>query len=208
MGVVADTHVGEALPRLPAEVLEALDGVDLVLHAGDLSERSVLRELEALAPVVAVRGNHDRGVEGYLPREVIVHVGAARIALTHGMRARPAETASVLLTIATGRLRPLGLAAGMRRRLGPVEAIVFGHLHTPFCARRDGTLVWSPGAVYVPESDPGFDWDRLTGRAYRRFRRSLPREALEPRVGILEVRGCEVRARSVPLARPIRTYRG
>jgi uncharacterized protein len=60
IGVVADTHVGEYLDALPAGTLEALEGCDLVLHAGDLSVPSVLEDLEQVAPVVAVRGDHDR----------------------------------------------------------------------------------------------------------------------------------------------------
>ena len=46
IGVVADTHVGEFLPALPPAVCEALEGCDLVLHAGDLSVPGVLDDLE------------------------------------------------------------------------------------------------------------------------------------------------------------------
>ena len=43
--MVADTHVGEHLPALPPEVAEILEGVDLILHAGDLTDTVVLEEL-------------------------------------------------------------------------------------------------------------------------------------------------------------------
>jgi putative phosphoesterase len=61
IGVLADTHVGEHLPALPPEVLERFDGVDLIVHAGDVAVPRVLEELAEGAPVAAVRGNHDRG---------------------------------------------------------------------------------------------------------------------------------------------------
>ena len=60
IGVVADSHVGECLASLPPEVGERLAGVDLILHAGDITDVSVLRHLGDIAPVVAVQGDHDR----------------------------------------------------------------------------------------------------------------------------------------------------
>ena len=70
IGVVADSHVGEYLDALPAELFAALHGCDLVLHAGDISRPWVLDELARIAPVVAVRGDHDQldGLE--LPRQI------------------------------------------------------------------------------------------------------------------------------------------
>ena len=66
VGVVADTHCPEFLERLPARLAELLEGVDLILHAGDVSSRETLAELARIAPVEAVLGDHDRGLD--LPR--------------------------------------------------------------------------------------------------------------------------------------------
>ena len=58
IGILSDTHVPEA-PQLFPEILEALEGVDLIFHAGDLVVARVLDELEQIAPVYAAEGNHD-----------------------------------------------------------------------------------------------------------------------------------------------------
>jgi putative phosphoesterase len=205
IGVVADTHVGDHLARLPPEVLEVLDGVDLILHAGDLSHAAVLEELGRVAPVVAVRGNHDErmGLTG-LPRDVLVHVGGARIGLTHGSRAAAVELAAGLASLATGRTRLLGFDRAMRRRFRDVDCVVVGHLHLPIHRLVEGVLLFSPGAVYLPEHDPGYDWSGPGGRAYRHFRRGLPAAARVPSVGLIEVGPAGLRATVVPLARPIR----
>ena len=83
IGVVTDTHVGEHLPVLPQEVGTALAGVDLIIHAGDLTDPSVLDALHRVAPVVAVRGNHDHDA-GHrdLPEHLLVRAGGARIGVT------------------------------------------------------------------------------------------------------------------------------
>jgi putative phosphoesterase len=59
VGVISDTH-GLIRP----EALKALEGVSLIIHAGDVGKQSVLQRLENIAPVVAVRGNTDR--DGWL----------------------------------------------------------------------------------------------------------------------------------------------
>ena len=53
IGVIADTHVGEFLDHIPSAALDALAGSDLILHAGDLSDGSIIPVLERVAPVVA-----------------------------------------------------------------------------------------------------------------------------------------------------------
>jgi len=55
IGVIADTH-----SKMRPEALAALDGSDFILHAGDVGRDEVLEALEAIAPVVAIRGNIDK----------------------------------------------------------------------------------------------------------------------------------------------------
>src|SRR5437773_12416401 len=79
LGLISDTH-GLVRP----EALEALRGVDLILHAGDVGGPEVPEALREIAPVVAVRGNNDRG--GWartLPAKQILDVGSVRILLVH-----------------------------------------------------------------------------------------------------------------------------
>lgn len=204
VGVVTDTHVGEHLPVLPAEVLEALEGVDLILHAGDLTDLVVLDALGRLAPVVAVRGNHDeQGRLDHLPRDVLVRAGGARIGLTHGHRSAAVELPAAVLSLVGGRPRLLRFEGAMRRRFGDVDCVVTGHLHMPIHRVVRGTLVFSPGAVYVPERDPGFDWTGVRAHVLRHFRERLPAEARTPAVGILEIGPAGITAERIPLRRPI-----
>jgi putative phosphoesterase len=207
IGVVADSHVGEFLPELPVGVLEALEGCDLILHAGDLSVPSVLAELDAIAPVVAVRGDHDRlgGLE--LPDQVIVAAGGHRIGLIHGHRARLVDASIVMAGLAAGRDVPYraGMHRALARRLGPVDAIVHGHWHEPVTAWQGGVLRFSPGAVCPWGSLEGGAPPRdgpagVVDRAVRRFRRQLGPAAMRPSIGILEAGSGGIRPTTVPLA--------
>lgn len=207
VGVVADSHVGEYLDALPAVVLEALEGCDLILHAGDLSVPSVLDELAVVAPVVAVRGDHDRLGGLALPATAVVVAGGHRIGLTHGHRARLVDASIVMAGLAARRDVPYraGIRRALIRRLGPVDAVVYGHWHQPAATTEGGVLLFSPGAVCPWGSLEGGRPPRrgplgVNDRAVRRFRRQLGAEAMRPSVGILEVGSGGIRPATVPLA--------
>jgi len=59
VGVISDTHVPKRARCIPKRVFEIFQGVDYIIHAGDLVELAVMDELEQIAPVLAVRGNSD-----------------------------------------------------------------------------------------------------------------------------------------------------
>ena len=59
IGVISDTHSAGSGRDLPMKILEALHGVDLILHCGDLECIGVLDYLEEVAPLLAVRGYED-----------------------------------------------------------------------------------------------------------------------------------------------------
>ncbi len=61
IGLLSDTHVPEAADALPIEVLNAFNGVELILHAGDIYTTEVLNDLERIAPVFAASGDDDYG---------------------------------------------------------------------------------------------------------------------------------------------------
>jgi len=84
VGVVSDTHCPEFLERLPSSIAELLADVDLILHAGDVGSTDTLAELGRIAPVEAIRGDHDHGLD--LPPRRIVEVAGKRIGLLHGNR--------------------------------------------------------------------------------------------------------------------------
>ena len=182
---MADTHVGEVRPEVPSVVLDALAGCDLILHAGDLTELSVVRVLERVAPVYAVQGDHDRRAGLDLPRRRVIAVAGHRIAVVHGDRRRRVEMVAALATLLSGRLVLGGLHRHLARMFPGVDCVVHGHLHLPFEVRVGASLVVSPGAVHVVESELGRR--NLRNRLHRRVRARVGQEARLPAVGVLDV---------------------
>jgi putative phosphoesterase len=206
IGVVADTHVGEYLDALPPALFDALAGCELILHAGDISRPWVLDELARIAPVVAVRGDHDRLDGLALPRSTVVTVAGRRIGLVHGRRAFPLDLAVIVANVlARRRLRwRAGLHRGLIRAAGPADCVVYGHWHEPDITRVGDTLVFSPGAVCPWGSleggrAPGRGWQGIADRWVRRYRAQLGTEAMRRNVGLLEVRPDGIAARVIPL---------
>ena len=200
VGVVADSHVGERVARLPDGTLEALEGVDLILHAGDITELAVLDRLEQVAPVAAVQGDHDREAGIVLPRLRVVRAAGWRIGLVHGDRSRALELVAGGLSLTLGRPCLLGFHRAMIRRFGSVDCLVHGHLHLPICRRVDGVLCFSPGAIDLPERRAGLEAQGPAARAYLRFRRGLG-ETL-PSIGLLEIGRDGIRPRIVAVGTP------
>jgi putative phosphoesterase len=201
IGVVSDTHCPEFIDALPAEVFDALRGVDLILHAGDVTGAGTLDELRALASVHAVKGDHDRLD---LPASLELDVEGRRVALVHGNRSRLVEepiTFAGTVTLGYFGSTP-GLDRWLLRRFPTADVIVHGHTHAPRVRRIGGRLIFSPGAVYqvTPEAArrrlarrPGwFEWSWLQ---VARHRRRLPAAT----IGLLEIAGSSAAARVVRL---------
>ncbi len=191
IGVVADTHSPEFLPELPPQLFERLAGVDLILHAGDVGGRETLARLRQLAPVEAVRGDHD-GQLTDLPRTLELEAAGRRVAVVHGNRSRLIEEPVTFAnTVGLGhlRLRP-GLRRALRRRFPRADVIVYGHTHAARAEVFKGALLFNPGAVYqvdptavdrrLGEDPDWFEWSWL--QVMRHRRRTPP-----PSVGILEL---------------------
>ncbi len=210
VGLVADTHVGEFLDELPRWVPHALEGCDLILHAGDLSRPWVLDGLAAVAPVVAVRGDHDVGCE-HLPRSVVARVAGWRIGLIHGSLGKPWDYATVLRQTTLGMFDwHRTLHRRLAQRLGAVDAVVYGHWHIPIAERDGSTLFVSPGAVCPMGSLEGGRPPRpgpagVADVVVRRFRNQFGPEAMEPTVAILDVGSSGLRPRHVRMRPPART---
>ena len=206
IGVIADTHVGEYLDALPPSLFDALAGCELILHAGDISRAWVLDELARIAPVVAVRGDHDRLDGVVLPRSTVVTVAGRRIALIHGRRAFALDMAVIVAHVVARRR--LSWRAGLHRSLiraaGPADCVVYGHWHEPDVTRVDDTLIFSPGAVCPWGSleggrPPGRGWQGIADRWVRRYRMQLGADAMRRNVGVLEVGPDGITARVIPL---------
>jgi putative phosphoesterase len=79
IGLVSDTH-----GLIRREALAALEGSDLIIHAGDIGKPEILEQLCIIAPVVAVRGNIDKGVwASRLPRAAVAEAGSGLIYVIH-----------------------------------------------------------------------------------------------------------------------------
>ena len=91
----------------------------------------------------------------------------------------------------------------MRRRFGEVDCVVTGHLHMPSHRMVRGALLFSPGAVYVPEHDPDFDWRGPAGRGLPPLPRAPARRGARARAWASSRSGRRVTAERVPLHRPI-----
>ena len=191
IGVVADTHCPEFIDRLPEPLFKALEGVQVILHAGDVNGASTLEALTGIAPVEAVRGDHDHGLDS-LPAAREITLGGKRVVLVHGQRSRWIEEPQTLLwTLSLGYFRPhAGLPRSLRRRFPDADVIVFGHTHRAHIGRVDGALLFNPGGVYqwnraaarrrLAQNPGWFEWCWL--QVARHMRR-----VEKPSVGILEI---------------------
>jgi len=120
IGVISDTH-----NLLRPEALAVLKRSDLILHAGDVCRPEVLEELGRIAPVVAVRGNNDRGAWARrLPVSRTVEVGGFRIHVLHDLKELDVDP-----------------------RAEGFHAVVSGHSHRPRAERKDGVLFLNPGSA-------------------------------------------------------------
>jgi putative phosphoesterase len=85
IGVVSDTHIPSRGKAIPDIVLKAFEGVDMIIHAGDLTKDYVIYELEEIAPVHAVAGNNDDYfMQSKLGKKKILDIGGVKIGITHG----------------------------------------------------------------------------------------------------------------------------
>lgn len=151
--MVADTHCPEFLAELPGRLLEGLAGVDLIIHCGDVGGpggESTLAALARLAPVKAVRGDHDGGLSG-LPASLLFNWGGIQIAVVHGNRTRLIEEPVTLVgSLTLGLLWPRPPPAPwLCARFPEADLIVYGHTHRARLERRGSQVVLNPGAVYV-----------------------------------------------------------
>ena len=125
IGLISDTH-----GKLRREVFPHFEGVDLILHAGDVGGEEILTELETIAPVHAVVGNTDGfPLASRLAESLTLDLAGRRIVVTHGHR--------------------LGAPTPERLRQAHPDAhiIVYGHTHVPLVERYGGSLIVNPGAA-------------------------------------------------------------
>lgn len=144
VGILADTHI-RGWRTLPGFVWDALDGADMILHAGDIMTENVLEDLETIAPVVAVQGNGDWLLD--LPTKEIVTCGKITIGITHGHLGKGGNTPE----------RAYSMFAHDN-----VDIVVFGHSHIPFKSAHGGVMLFNPGSPTERRGQPHFSLGILT----------------------------------------------
>jgi putative phosphoesterase len=119
IGVVSDTH-----GLLRPEIAPALAGVERILHLGDVGKPSILKALEKIAPVTAIRGNVDReGPCGKLPETDVLLLEGRYIYMLHDLNTLHLDPAA-----------------------GKFAAVLFGHTHVPNFYKKKGVLYFNPGS--------------------------------------------------------------
>ncbi len=120
VGVISDTH-GLMRP----EALHALQGVERIVHAGDVGKPEVLEALNQIAPVTAVRGNVDHGPwAARLPETEVITIGEATLYILHDLNSLPIDPA----------------AAGF-------QAVIYGHSHRAASRLQGRILYLNPGSA-------------------------------------------------------------
>jgi hypothetical protein len=119
IGVISDTHA-----LLRPEAVRALDGCELILHAGDIGNSQVISTLKAIATVVAIRGNIDKGSwANEFPITEALEVNGKFIYLIHNIDELDLDP------------------------IGTFDAVVFGHSHQPKNEEKNGVLYFNPGSA-------------------------------------------------------------
>lgn len=116
IGVLSDTH-----GLLRPEVIEALQGCEVILHGGDINKQSVLEELGKIAPVKAVRGNNDKEWAEHIPKILTCREFGIHIFMVHNKKEIPADL--------TGK-----------------DLVIYGHSHKYEEKETDGIYYLNPGS--------------------------------------------------------------
>jgi putative phosphoesterase len=144
LGVISDTH-----GHLPPPVIDTFRRVDAILHAGDIDTPAVFDALQRLAPVIAVRGNMDRGrwAAGLPPAEIMT-LGGLQVYMRHDLSSLDLDPAAA-----------------------DIRLVVSGHTHRPAAETRDGVLLLNPGSAVLPRGSQAATVALVTLDAQRIFHR-------------------------------------
>ena len=129
--VLSDTHIPVCVDTLPSKIYDYITGSDMIVHAGDIVEKSFLDELKTLKEVKAVCGNMDSmELSKCLPKKLIFTAGGKKIGITHGYGCKGDVVKNVMETF--------------KEKL---DIIIFGHTHNVINKKIDGTIYFNPGSA-------------------------------------------------------------
>jgi len=130
IGVISDTHLPDSGSELPKNLIEELKKVDLIIHAGDLSEIRLYDHLKSLNNVKAVAGNMDSfALREKLNEKITFNVKDKTISIIHGHQ-----------------FRGKNMLQGLNYNFPESDIIIFGHTHRPFNEKLGGKIFFNPGS--------------------------------------------------------------
>jgi len=146
IGIISDTHIPSRVNGLPKEIFEVFKNSDLIIHSGDIENLETLKELEKIAPLIAVEGNMDqKETKEKLPEGISLKIYNWKIGIVHS---------------------PFSFWLGshfnfiqekMAQRLaekGNFDILIFGHTHRPFLKELNlkgkKILLINPGSATIP----------------------------------------------------------
>jgi len=148
IGLISDTHIPFERKELPPQVLETFQGVDLILHAGDIYAHAVLDELEHIAPVLAALGDDDYSApDPRIKEKHILKLEGQTLWLIHEGPHIPISP--LWLSLRQNRISP------EKDKYSRPDIIVFGHEHRTVVERCDGVLYINPGSPTLLNYQPG-----------------------------------------------------
>ncbi len=129
IGVLADTHLPEC-GYLSLQLLSELEKVDIIIHVGDFCNEQTLKDLQQIAPVIAVYGNmDDDNLRTLLPEKKVIEIEGFSVGIIHGW----------------------GPPNGIERRIlgvfKDVDIIIHGHSHIPCFQKIEGVYIFNPGST-------------------------------------------------------------
>ena len=149
--VVADTHVPDRCDRLHPSLTSTLEEIapQWIFHAGDICSDMIIKELTAVAPVKAIRGNRDFMMRQKLSRESHFEIGGLNVSLVHGHGGLISYIQDKISHIFHGYEIDRYLRI-VRKTSPKADVIIFGHTHRVVNQTKEGVVYFNPGSAALP----------------------------------------------------------
>jgi putative phosphoesterase len=147
IGVIADTHMPRRAKQFPEALIKGLQGVDMILHAGDWQTIEVYEALKRIAPVDGVAGNVDgEDIVRRFGRKKILTFGGFNVGITHGDGTRKTTEKRVREVFQDHN----------------VDLIIFGHSHIPLHKKEKDLILFNPGSPTDKRRQPQYSFGIVT----------------------------------------------
>ncbi len=169
IGVLSDTHIPDRCRSLPPRVVEIFSSVEIVLHAGDITNMDLLQQLQQQVSLTfAVYGERDpASVRTYLQETHMLEFGGVRIGLIHGNRGFRSELGNRVRSLLGAQPYTPAFFDYLLGRFTNVDAIVFGHTHLPYARIHRGVFLFNPGSLVPRLGEPSVGLLEIDTRGIR-----------------------------------------